>query len=162
MKKSKESTKRLIALALAGSVIITTALGTTVNAVTNQDNTNSIVANANGDIDKLIESLRLKWKEDLTGGASIDVTNPTIAKKIEGYAKQAKIYSESMNLDESKNYLWADLQDYKANPARITSMFNNIVSMTMAYSLPNNTYYKNEDLKNKIIYALEWINKNAY
>ncbi|GAA0086796.1 polysaccharide lyase 8 family protein [Clostridium sp. CTA-7] len=162
MKKSKESTKRLIALSLAGSVIITTALGTTVNAVTNQVNTSSIVVNANGDIDKLIESLRLKWKEDLTGGASIDVTNPTIAKKIEGYAKQAKTYSESMNLDETKNYLWADLQDYKANPARITSMFNNIVSMTMAYSLPNNTYYKNEDLKNKIIYALEWINKNAY
>ncbi|GAB6168217.1 polysaccharide lyase 8 family protein [Clostridium carnis] len=163
MKKSKEATKKIIVSALAGSMIITTALGTTVSAVTVDGNpVGSSVSIANGDVNNLIQSIRLKWREDLIGGKNIDLNNPTIAKKVSGYATKTDNLLPKMNMDNAKDYLWDDLKDYKENPARITSMFNNIVDMTMAYSLPNSKYYKNEDLKNKIIYALDWINKNAY
>lgn len=162
MRKSKETTKKIIASTLAGTVIVSTALTNVVNAETTKISTSSIVNMENGDVEGIIESIRLKCKEDLIGGKLIDVNNETIAKKISGYVKQTKTYLESMNLDENNDYLWEDLKDYKDNPARITSMFNNIVSMAMAYSLPNDTYYKNEKLKDNIIYALEWINKNAY
>ena len=161
MRKSKETTKKIIASTLAGTVIVSTALTNVVNAETIKISTSSIVNMENGDVEGIIESIRLKCKEDLIGGELIDVNNETIAKKIAGYVKQTKTYLESMNLDENNDYLWENLKDYKDNPARITSMFNNIVSMSMAYSLPNDTYYKNEKLKDNIIYALEWINKNA-
>lgn len=162
MRKSKEATKKMIASVLAGSVIVSVVLPNTANAVTTEYSTSTIFDVKNADVDSIIESIRLKCKEDLIGGESIDVNNKTIASKISGYVKQTKTYLDSMNLDDTNDYLWENLQDYKDNPARITSMYNNILSMSMAYSLPNDTYYKNEELKDKIIYALEWINKNAY
>ena len=162
MRKSKETTKKIIASTLVGTVIVSSALTNVVNAETTKISTSGIVNMENGDVEGIIESIRRKCKEDLIGGELIDVNNETIAKKIAGYVKQTKTYLESMNLDENNDYLWENLKDYKDNPARITSMFNNIVSMSMAYSLPNDTYYKNEKLKDNIIYALEWINKNAY
>ncbi|WP_278320437.1 hypothetical protein [Clostridium tertium] len=162
MRKSKETTKKIIASTLVGTVIVSSALTNVVNAETTKISTSGIVNMENGDVEGIIESIRRKCKEDLIGGELIDVNNETIAKKIAGYVKQTKTYLESMNLDENNDYLWENLKDYKDNPARITSMFNNIVSMSMAYNLPNDTYYKNEKLKDNIIYALEWINKNAY
>ena len=99
MRKSKETTKKIIASTLAGTVIVSTALTNVVNAETTKISTSSIVNMENGDVEGIIESIRLKCKEDLIGGKLIDVNNETIAKKISGYVKQTKTYLESMNLD---------------------------------------------------------------
>ncbi len=105
MRKSKETTKKIIASTLVGTVIVSSALTNVVNAETTKISTSGIVNMENGDVEGIIESIRRKCKEDLIGGELIDVNNETIAKKIAGYVKQTKTYLESMNLDENNDYL---------------------------------------------------------
>lgn len=160
-----EKIKRIVLATVVGSIIITT-LGSTANALT-VDNVNlesSITEGSyiNAEDESIIENLRNKWKEDLIGGELINLDNETIGKKISGYVKTTKNLLSTLSLELENNWLWDNLKDYKETPAQITTMYKNIVSMAMAYNLPNDTYYKNEDLRDKIIYALEWVNKNAY
>ncbi|MGG7096101.1 polysaccharide lyase family 8 super-sandwich domain-containing protein [Clostridium sardiniense] len=162
MRKSKESIKILILTALISTISVTSLISNTVNAATLNPKKAELTAGKVNDEEQVIEKIRLMWKDDLTGGKDIDLDNPVISKKITGYVNQTKKFLQTMNEDKSKDWLWEEYKDYKENPARITSMFNNIVSMAKAYSLPNDTYYQNEELRDKIIYALEWINENAY
>lgn len=162
MKKNREVIKILVVTALVSTISVTSFISTEVNAATLNPKKVELSTKEVSNEEQVVESIRLMWKDDLTGGKSIDLNNPVIAKKISGYVNQTKKYLQGMNEDKSKDWLWEEYKDYKENPARITSMFNNIVSMSMAYSLPNDTYYKNEELKDKIIYALEWINEKAY
>lgn len=166
MRRSKEKTKKIILSALAGSMIITSTLGSAAHAISLDNINYEVFTNetqyTNLDESKVIEKLRIKWREDLTGGESIDLSNATISKKISGYVNETKKLLVNFNLDPTNDWLWDNLKDYKKTPATITTMYKNIVSMSMAYSLPNSSYYKNEDLRNKIVYALEWTNKNAY
>ncbi|MGL4573118.1 MAG: polysaccharide lyase family 8 super-sandwich domain-containing protein [Clostridium sp.] len=161
MRKSKEITKLLVASALVGCLSITN----TINVFAASKNTDDNVKR--GNITKVseketIKKMRELWKDDLTGGKNIDVNNEVIAKKIAGYVKKTGLLTESMNTNKENDWLWDNLKDYKTVPASITSMLNNIYDMAMAYSLPNDKYYKNDKLKEDILYALDWVNEKAY
>ncbi|WP_066675577.1 polysaccharide lyase 8 family protein [Clostridium septicum] len=160
MKRSKETIKVIIITTLVTSIGFATTLETTIKADVKDDST-CIELNTNNE-NSIINTLRLKWKEDLTVGSKMDVKNSAIAKKISWYEKQTDNCLKSMNENPDNDWLWENLKEYKDKPSQITSMFNNILSMATSYNLPNNKYYKNKELKNKIIFALEWINKNAY
>ncbi|MGL5381643.1 polysaccharide lyase family 8 super-sandwich domain-containing protein [Clostridium sp.] len=163
MIKRKESTKKLIASAIAGTVVITSTFGTVASAYTvSGENTESSITLTAENEAEIIESIRLKWKEDLVGGVDLDVNNESISKKIKGYVNQTNTYLGKLNLDPANDWLFDDLKNYKENSASITSMYKYVVSMAMAYNLPNEKYYQNEELKNNIVYALDWLNENAY
>lgn len=161
MKESRKKINKIISTALISSMAIGFSCENIFATENNgQDNVEN-VAEFNNEAEH-IKNIRLRWKEDLVGNYSLDINNNTISKKIKGYVSNTDKLISKLNLDSNNQWLWEDLKDYKENPARITSMFNNLVTMVMAYSLPNDKYYKNEELKNKIIFCLDWINKNAY
>lgn len=163
MRKSKEITKMLVLTALVSTMTVTSVLGTTtVNAATLNGKDKNISSQKEEDQGKIIEKVRLRWKNDLTGGDTIDVKNPVIAKKIASYETQTTKVLATMNMDKQKKWLWKNYSNYKKNPAEIVKMLDNVIAMAKAYNLPNNKYYHNEELKKKIIYALDWINENAY
>lgn len=161
MRESRKKINMLISTALISCMVLGLSYETVLGAENEgQSNTDKV---SKYDLEKeQIKNIRIRWKEDLVGNSSLDIGNTTISKKIKGYENNTDKLIAKLNMDPSSNWLWEDLKDYKQNPAKITSMFNNLVTMSMAYSLPNNKYYQNEDLKNKIIYSLDWINKNAY
>ncbi|MBI6050698.1 polysaccharide lyase family 8 super-sandwich domain-containing protein [Clostridium perfringens] len=161
MKESRKKLNRLISTAIV-SCMVMGASYENVLALENKSQNNSEKVVKYDNEAEYIKNIRLRWKEDLVGNSSLDTSNATISKKIISYTNNTDKLVAKLNMDPNAQWLWEDLKDYKQNPARITSMFNNLVTMSMAYSLPNNKYYKNEDLKNKIIYSLDWINKNAY
>ncbi|MPQ42186.1 polysaccharide lyase 8 family protein [Clostridium tarantellae] len=163
MLKSRDFIKMIIATALVSSILTTTTIGTVVSAaIVNDNSINVSKKEIKSNKEQLIEELRLKWKNDLTGGDRLDLSNGTIVKKIKWYEKQTDKLSSTINMNKSNDWLWEDSKEYKTVPAKITSMYNNILTMSMAYNLPNNKYYKNEDLKNKITYAMDWLYTNAY
>ncbi|ELC8373607.1 polysaccharide lyase family 8 super-sandwich domain-containing protein [Clostridium perfringens] len=161
MKESRKKLNRLISTAIVSCMVIGASYEN-VLALENKSQNNSEKVVKYDNEAEYIKNIRLRWKEDLVGNSSLDTSNATISKKIISYANNTEKLVAKLNMDPNSKWLWEDLKDYKQNPARITSMLNNLVTMSMAYSLPNNKYYKNEDLKNKIIYSLDWINKNAY
>lgn len=161
MKESRKKLNRLISTAIV-SCMVMGASYENVLALENKSQNNSEKVVKYDNEAEYIKNIRLRWKEDLVGNSSLDTSNATISKKIISYTNNTDKLVAKLNMDPNAQWLWEDLKDYKQNPARITSMFNNLVTMSMAYSLPNNKYYKNEDLKNKTIYSLDWINKNAY
>lgn len=161
MRESRKKINKLIATTIVGSMMISTIYKEVSAVEVNGSKSNGNAVEYNNEVE-YIKDIRLRWKEDLVGNNSLDVNNKTIASKIKGYVNKTDKCLSTINLDPESKWLWEDLKEYKENPAKITEMFNNLVSMSMAYSLPNDKYYKNEDLKEKIVYSLEWINKNAY
>lgn len=162
MRKNKELIRAVMAATLISSVALSSMTSINAYATTPNEKDNKDISLKKETNQEMIEKIRLRWKDDLTGGKNIDVNNPVIAKKISGYENQTNKLIKTLNTDKTKDYLWIEDKEYKTNPAKITAMLNNILSMSMAYSLPNNKYYHNKDLKDKIIYSLDWINENAY
>lgn len=151
--------KRIIATTLITSIVC--ASGSQVYASPNMQIKEMYKVSDEVAIDK-IDEIRLLWKDDMTGGEQIDLSNKVITKKIDGYVKKTDTHLKAMNKNQENDWLWESYKNYKETPAAITSVLNNIYDMALAYSMPNAKYYQNEELKNDIIYALEWINKNAY
>lgn len=111
---------------------------------------------------KAISDLRIKWKNDLTGGENIDLKNPAVKSKVIGYEKQTKTALDQLNKDASKEYLWEDCKDFKTKSSHITSMYKKVYSMAMAYNIKGSKYYHDPTIKQDIIYCLDWIQVNAY
>lgn len=62
---------------------------------------------------------------------------------------------------KAEHYLWSDLE-IGSNSAHLANSFGKVYNMALAYNLPNSVFYQNEDLKKDILFALEWLNNNAY
>lgn len=155
MKSSK--IKSLIAVGLVISTISVGILGCENSAIKANNNIENTKKK-----EMSIEDMRNAWYDDLTGGEEIDKSNEVIKSKISGYVKKVDKHLESLNKTDKNKALWSEYEKYKENPAFITSMLNNIYDMALGYTLPNDKYFKNAELKENIIYSLEWINKNAY
>lgn len=163
MLKNKNKIKVLIAITMALTFVTTDMSMILVKAqaqnITIQNSINKLTQD---EINKEIKDIRLRWREDLTGGDNLDITNPTIKSKVDGISKEGKKYLDSMYKDQSRNFLWDGAKDYKTNPAHITVAYKNLYSMALAYSTKGSSLYNNNDLKNAIIDGLDWVYINAY
>lgn len=70
-------------------------------------------------------------------------------------------YWKTMNKDESKNYLWLDL-DSTSNSNHITKSFERLREMAKAYQLKGSSLEGNPDLIKDIEYGLNWLMENRY
>ena len=163
MLKNRKGVKRLIILTLSSTIMstnifINTAMAETVN------NTSGVAQSVveKQDIDKEIDLIRLKWKEDLTGGEDIDLSSPIIRSKVDGVSKEAKGYSDSLNRDNNRTTLWNDTDKYKVNSAQITTCYKRLAVMAKAYAIKGGSFYKDDKLKDDIISAMDWLYTNAY
>ncbi|MPQ44824.1 polysaccharide lyase 8 family protein [Clostridium tarantellae] len=165
MKGSRENLNKLIISTVTITLISTLAPVTNVWAK-KLDRVDEFILEGNTkntlNENKLIKELRLKWKDDLVGGKNVNISNSAIISKSENIEKQTDKALSTINMDKSKNYLWYELRDFKKDPSKITAMYGKVFSMSMAYNLSNNKYYKDAILKEKIKYALDWLYCNAY
>ena len=164
MKKNREFLKSIISMTLVtGFTFTLLPITTKVNAKPiNTINCENI--NRSSSVDKLkqIDSIREKWKEDLTGGKNINLKDPNIKSKVDSIDATCSKLISTINKDKNGKWLWNNCKEYKTNPAQITNMYKNLLAMAKAYNIVGSKYYKDSNLKNEIIKGLDWVYKNAY
>lgn len=101
------------------------------------------------------------WRYLLTGSEEDnDMSNPIIASKIESIAANGKSSWENIIKDAESKELFKGTTTTTSN--NMTSDYSKIYNMALAYGTPGSSLYKNEDLRDDILYALEWMHKNRY
>lgn len=101
-----------------------------------------------------------RWRENLVGNEKNNSDIPEIAKKVTDITEEGRRHWQSMRKGSGIKSLWS------VNPitttAGMTSDFQKIAAMAKAYAIPGGQLYHNTQLKNDIIYALDWMNENIY
>ncbi|TCP23528.1 hyaluronate lyase [Scopulibacillus darangshiensis] len=112
------------------------------------------------------DSLRMKWKDYLTGGSEYDSGDPDISAYIESLVtsvtnKKGTGFWDTMNRSKERSYLWSDLAS-KTDPADFTVSYKRLGKMALAYSMKDCSLYQNQKLKKDIVDGMDWLYKNRY
>ncbi|MFD3258140.1 polysaccharide lyase family 8 super-sandwich domain-containing protein [Paenibacillus lentus] len=114
------------------------------------------------------DELRLKWYDKLIGGSSMDASDPDVAAYIQlltdkvSNAEGTGIWNR-MNKTPDANALWDDVIDKNnTDSARITKAYGMIKDMALSYSTAGTAVFQNEELRNDILRALEWMHTYQY
>jgi hyaluronate lyase len=102
------------------------------------------------------DTMRISWKNFLTGGTSFDTSDPDIAYKLESISQTS--WGAML---KTPAYLWSDFPS-TVDTAQITGSYQRIKGMALAYSTNGSSLYGNQALKADIIYAMDWMYANRY
>lgn len=120
------------------------------------------------------EEMRSRWTERLTGNGSSITDDEDFQTSMETMAQDAEDAMENMAdipADGSHvDALWSDLDleiKYVATSDAsytedLNTAYTRLQAMATAYAAENCRLYHNEDLKERILYALEWLYDNGY
>lgn len=106
------------------------------------------------------ESLREKWHTRLTGGA-FDESDPDIVAAVTAQANKASGFWKSLDKSPGRTWLWSDLTS-TTDSSQITTAYNRLKTMALAYSVPGSDLFENKELANDIVSALDWMYANRY
>lgn len=102
--------------------------------------------------------IRENWCRLLTDvGQNTD--NVYAKQKIQTIQEDAQQYLDLLDLQDLEN-IWPDLPWDKS--ADLTTAYNRIYALALAYSVPQCLYYQDEGLQGKIVKALDWMRDNRY
>ncbi|HZG17382.1 MAG TPA: polysaccharide lyase 8 family protein [Candidatus Bathyarchaeia archaeon] len=107
------------------------------------------------------DSYRIRWKELITGGRSYDPNDRMIKPYIESLDATVGYRWRNMNKEGNRTYLWADLNNW-SNPEHITSTYMRIRELAVAYATKGSKYENDQQLKNDIVEALDWLYEKKY
>lgn len=101
------------------------------------------------------------WRKYLVGSPDInDMSDPDIAAKINAVDFEAKTAWNSLIKDKGSKELFEGLNSTASS--HMSSAYGKIYNMALGWATSGTSIYKNEELKNDILYALEWAHKNRY
>ena len=114
----------------------------------------------------IYDNMRLKWFNKLTGNDKYNSQDLDIARGIDSVVSKVTNtdktgFWDTMDKAAGRTYLWSNLAS-ATKSADISSGFSNIKSMALAYSFIGSKLYHNNDLKNDIVSALDWMCANRY
>lgn len=123
---------------------------TTITAKTS----NEIVANCTVTVKEYIsdefDKIRLSWKDKYS-------TQKIVSESV----IQTDKYWDNMYKCDSTKFLWLDIVNYKIG-LNITTTARRLKSMAIAATMPNDKYYKNEELIMDVVNATMWLYENTY
>jgi hyaluronate lyase len=112
------------------------------------------------------DELRLSWFHKLTGNELYNPADQDAAAYTSGLEK--KVTNEDgtgiwdmMNKMENRKSLWAD-NESTTNSAQITTSYQRLKDMALAYSSKGSALFRNQALKTDIIIGLDWLHNNRY
>ena len=127
---------------------------------------------SDGAMEQAYAGMRDKWTERLTGNSFWNNGNASKAYQsiVQGYDKAAK---EALDVfvGDSNSQLFRNLDlTLKTNSgstnskdsADLAAATSRILEMARAWACEGSGYYHNEELRDNILYALEWVYKNIY
>ncbi|MGG1515913.1 polysaccharide lyase family 8 super-sandwich domain-containing protein [Paenibacillus oryzisoli] len=105
------------------------------------------------------DTLRERHKATLTGGASYNLSDPDIAARVTAITNEAQGYWTSMLTAATRTKLWNDAA-LGSDSTGITTTYNHLRSMAIAYNTYGSTLNGNASLKAAIIDGLDWMNSS--
>lgn len=105
------------------------------------------------------KKLKDNWRRDLVGFGTPDLNNETIKNKIESIQQAAQIKLNTLNTTDPSKPLWGTAMVASAN---LTSQYESIRTVALAYSTPGTSLYQDPAVLEKILYCLDWGYKNIY
>lgn len=110
----------------------------------------------------IYDQMRTRWVDLLTDNQSIQ-TLPIEEKKkfIATLDKNSSIILSSLQTSGDQTSLFSQYPDMKSGE-NIKSTYSNLLILAQAYVTPNSLFYQKEEIKDKILYSLEWLYENAY
>lgn len=107
------------------------------------------------------KAVKERWIYELIGSeADNDMSNEHIASKIKNVNDNGVKYQKRMIKAEDQTELFQD--ENTSTTAHMTSTYEKLYKMTLAYGTYGTELYHNEDLKADILYGLEWLYNNRY
>lgn len=100
-----------------------------------------------------------KWRVQLVGSVENDTENAYIKKKLELIEKEAQASLETVNITDASLPPWGEVLTESED---MTKQFTNTEKLALAYSAYGTSLYHNSEVREIIIYALEWMYENAY
>jgi hyaluronate lyase len=109
--------------------------------------------------------LRSRWRDALTGGELYDLNDPDLRRILQSTDSVAQEYWDTMEKNENRTCLWKNLPSPKDVYRRdfiCQKSYDRIEKMVLAFSTKGCSLEGNEQLKNDIITAMEFIYHNWY
>lgn len=111
--------------------------------------------------DGVLAPLKQKSVNMLTGGADIGSAGSLVTAALAKENAAAVGYSNTMTT--TGNYLWSDLKDTPTQSGQVTSSYQRLYQIVLAYNRPScSELYKQTAVKNKILDALNRMHTNIY
>ncbi len=104
-------------------------------------------------------AMRKRWKDLLTGGGSLSVTDEFVKARLETAAKSGGDLWKSMTLEGDS--LWRDTSNLK-DAAQVSRAYSRLRSMALAYALPGTSLSGDPALVRDTLRGLEWLHANVY
>lgn len=99
--------------------------------------------------------------ETMVPNSIIDTNDGEIMRIVKGLENAGDKHWKSMNKDEGRKGLWKDAES-TSNSAHVTTQFNRLYDMAIAYSVKGSKLQGNEELFKDIMDGLEWLKTNRY
>lgn len=103
------------------------------------------------------DTLRQKWKDDLTGGITYDPNDADIAAKINSITASAQTQWNNMDKAPGRQFLWSDQSDFGTVSAELYTNYVRLKAMAMAYATKGSALQNNATLAADIVSALDWL-----
>lgn len=110
----------------------------------------------------IYEEMRVRWVDFLSGNQSIQTLSPQEQKIfLNTLNKTSSNILSSLKTSDGQTSLFSQYPDMK-NGENIMASYSNLSILAQAYVTPNALLYQNKEVKDKILYSLEWLYQNAY
>lgn len=100
------------------------------------------------------------WRKALVGDENNDLQNPNMQKAINVIDKNCETSMKSMHKDTKILALFGTVPCTESG--HMTQQYNHLYNMAEAYGTYGSKYYKDEQVKENILFALEWLYENLY
>src|SRR4051794_22800613 len=100
------------------------------------------------------DTLRQKWADMLTGGSSLNRSDPATAAAITSVTNTANTFWNSLNKAATRTSLWTDAAS-TTDSAHISTNFSRLRAMALAYATTGSTLQGNAALRGDILAGLD-------
>lgn len=107
-----------------------------------------------------LKIIKDKWRFELVGDEKNDISDPHIASIIKDIEANANRNWNRLRKGENIVDLFSDHPI--STTAQLTTRYREIYQMALAYATYGSSLYQNEQLREDILYALEWMYNNKY
>lgn len=118
----------------------------------------SLVAAAQADE---FDTLRLKWRDLLTGGTNLNLADPAVKSRLGNIADAATSYWNSMDKSPSRTHLWSDAARTNKS-ADIGTSYDRLRAMALAWGTRGCALQGNTNIAKDIVGGLDWMYANRY
>ncbi len=108
-----------------------------------------------------IDHLRLRWRQILIGGSTLDPALPPVQARLSKIESTANHFWALLQKSASRQTLWTDLGSTTIS-ADISNTYARLLSMAVAWATPDQALFQRADLLADTTSGMEWMDAHRY